>query len=192
METNQHRLRYEETLTETLLNQCNSNGFLDGQLLDVEELNEKWREIAPQYMVDAIPEFNQYPAVAIAWAAYLGMGLTAMWDGAWDEYGDRSDIYSIIRDKRGFDSMDEYILEELLGIPPSSDETCALNDCFLGLAQSAITLMRHEGVEAQTADAFYIFACTAKVFFLFGVSICLKRLGYAYKKIALTSPETLS
>lgn len=192
MENNQHLLRYEEALRETLLAQCSSKGFLDGELLDVEELAEKWREIAPQYMVDAVPEFNDYPAVAVAWAAYLGMGLAAMWDLSWEEHRDQKDLYTFIRDARGFDVMDEYVVEELLGLSLDSDDVNAIGDCLLGLAHSAIALMRNERVEPQTADAFYIFACTAKVFFHFGVSICLKRLGYAYRKVTIKTPEVLS
>ena len=66
--------RYEESLRTTLVKRLTDAKWLAGQLLEVEELNEKWRSSAPSYMADAVPEIAKYPLVAIAWAMYLGMG----------------------------------------------------------------------------------------------------------------------
>lgn len=188
MENNQHLLRYEEKLTEILVGQCTSKGFLDGYIIEIEELDEKWNEIAPEYMVDAIPQVNEYPAVAIAWAAYLGMGVAAMWDGAWDEYKDEKSLYSIIKQPRGFDAMDEYVMEELLGIKTDTRDNETFEELLRGCAHTAMTLIRNEKFEPLSADAFYVFAKTVKVFFRLGVSIELKQLGYKYKKVAVEEP----
>lgn len=185
MEQNEHLLKYEQTLTEILVNLCTSKGFLNGHLLQVEELEEKWGKMAPEYMFDAVPEVNSYPAVAIAWASYLGMGLAAMWDGAWDEFAEHKELYKYIRDPRGFDSMDEFIMEKLLGIDLDSDECKSMEELFRSCAHSAMALIRNEKFEPQSSDAFYVFASTVKVFFRLGIAIELKQLGYEYRKMEI-------
>lgn len=189
MNDNQYLLRYEQQLTESMLEKCTSKGFLDGQLLEVEELNEKWTEIAPEYMVDAVPEFNNYPAVAISWAAYIGMGMAAMWDGDWGQYKDSKDLYGTFREPRGFDAMDEYVVEKLLGLSLDSPENVSTAELLLGCAHSAMSMMRNEKIEPQSTDAFYIFARTAKVFFKIGVALELKKLGYKYEKVKVEIPR---
>lgn len=189
MKSNQYLIGYEEQLTKTLLERCTAAGFLDGQLLEVEELDEKWTQIAPEYMADAVPEFNNYPAVAIAWSAYIGMGMAAMWDGAWDQYKDDQEIYTTFRAPRGFDAMDEYVTEELLGIDTNSQEYSSIEELLRGCAHTAMSIMRKEEIEAQSTDAFYIFASTAKVFFRLGVAVSLKILGYKYEKVKVEIPD---
>ena len=75
MTEQQHEIlnRYEASLREALIKRLSDAKWLDGQLLEVEELNEKWRAAAPSYMADAVPEIGRYPLVAIAWAMYEGM-----------------------------------------------------------------------------------------------------------------------
>lgn len=192
MNDTQYLLRYEEQLMQTLLEKCTSQKFLDGQLLEVEELNEKWSEMAPEYMVDAVPEVQAFPAVAISWAAYIGMGMAAMWDGAWEEHSSKMDLYTHFRAPRGFDELDEYVVQECLGLEPDSAQSKALADLLCGCAHSAMALMRNEKIEPQSTDAFYIFTHTAKVFFRLGVALELKQLGYKYEKIKVQLPEESS
>ena len=47
---------FTEKLSDTLVKQCTADGMLDGKMLMVEELNDKWRTSAPEYMVDAVPQ----------------------------------------------------------------------------------------------------------------------------------------
>jgi hypothetical protein len=70
MNTAEHDLlnRYEENLRKTLIDFLTKENMMEGQILEVEELNEKWKSSAPSYMVDAVPEIVKYPLVAIAWA----------------------------------------------------------------------------------------------------------------------------
>lgn len=187
MENNQHLLRYEEKLTEIVVNHSTSKGFLDSHLLRVEELDEKWAAMAPEYMADAVPEVNNYPAVAIAWAAYVGMAMAAMWDGAWNEFNQRNDLYKILREPRGFDQMDEYIMEEILGLEQGTTDSEMFAELLRSCAHAAMALIRNERFEPQSADAFYVFASTAKVFFRLGVALELKQLGYTYKKVKVPS-----
>ena len=175
--------RYEESLRTTLVKRLTDSQWLAGQLLEVEELNEKWRTSAPSYMADAVPEIAKYPLVAIAWAMYLGMGAATLWDKEWNRYKDIEDLHKLMTEPRGFDCMDEYITEILLCLPLGSAEAEKLEDMVRSTAEAAQLLIRKEGIEAQSVMAFHIFARTTKVMFECGVAVALKRMGYNYVKV---------
>lgn len=187
MEKIEYYNQFENKVAEALLKQCKEKGYIGEHLLEVEELEEKWHEMAPEYMVDAVPEIAKYPMVAIAWAAYLGMGLAAAWDGDWKSYADKKDLYKEFVGPRGFDYMDEYIMEKYLGIQPDSKEFKDIAGFYQQLAEIALTMIRKENIEPQSVEAFHIFARTVKTFFRIGVSVALKMLGYKYEK--MTMPE---
>lgn len=185
MNKDQHDLlnRYEEGLRKTLIDLLTKEGMMEGQLLEVEELNEKWKTSAPSYMVDAVPEVAKYPLVAIAWAMYEGMGLAVLWDKEWNRYEATEDFHTMFTGPRGFDCMDEYITEVLLCHPLGSPEAERLENLIRSTAERALSLIRKEQVEAQSVMAFHVFARTTKVMFEMGVSVELKRLGYNYVKV---------
>ncbi len=181
-EDNQFLEEYEERLTRTLLGQLTDAGFLAGELLAVEELEEKWSGSAAEYMAAAVPQLNDYPAAAVAWAAYMGVGASVLWDTAWEKYADVEDLYTPIAEPRGFDEMDEYVMEEMLGYALQSDDATRLENLFRSAAQTTLTMIRKESIESQSVMAFYVFARSAKVFFRLGVAVGLKLLGYSYQK----------
>lgn len=185
MTTEQHELlnKYEEGLRKTLTDFLTKEGEMDGQQLEVEELNEKWRTSAPSYMADAVPEIGKYPLVAIAWAMYEGMGAAVLWDKEWNRYETTEDFHTMFTGPRGFDCMDEYITEVLLCHPLGSPEAERLENLIRSTAERALSLIRKEQVEAQSVMAFHVFARTTKVMFEMGVSVALKRMGYNYVKV---------
>ncbi len=181
-EENQFLMEYEERLTRTLLQQFTDAQMLEGELLAVEELEEKWNSSAAEYMAAAVPQLNDYPAAAVAWAAYMGIGSAILWETAWDKYQDTEDLYTPIASPRGFDEMDEYVMEEMLGYVLEGEEATRLENLLRSASTTALTMIRKEGIEAQSVMAFYIFARSAKVFFRLGVSLGLRLLGYRYHK----------
>ena len=185
MTEQQHELlnRYEETLRKTLVEYLTEHKWLDGQLLSVEELNDKWRTSAASYMADAVPEIAKYPLVAIAWAMYEGMGAAVLWDKEWKRYEATDDLHQMFTAPRGFDCMDEYITEVLLALPLGSAEAEKIEDMVRSTAERAQMLIRKEAVEAQSVMAFHVFARTTKVMFEAGVAVSLRRLGYNYVKV---------
>ncbi len=184
-EDNQFLSDYEQRLTETLLRQFTDHNLLEGELLAVEELEEKWDSSAAEYMAAAVPQLNDYPAAAVAWAGSLGIGLSILWDTAWEKYSPVEELYTTIATPRGFDQMDEYVMEEMLGYTLESEEATALENAMRSAATTTLTMIRKEGIEAQSVMAFYIFARSAKVFFRIGVAVGLRALGYRYQKSKL-------
>ena len=175
--------RYEEQLRDTLTKHLTEDKWLEGRLLEVEELNEKWHAAAPSYMADAVPEIGRYPLVAIAWAMYEGMAAATLWDRDWNRYKDTEDWHKMLTAPRGFDCMDEYITEVLLCHPLGSEAADKVEDMIRRTAERAQSLIRKEQIEAQSVMAFHIFARTTKVMFECGVAVQLKRLGYNYVKV---------
>ncbi|MEG1587525.1 MAG: hypothetical protein RR346_11710 [Bacteroidales bacterium] len=188
MDKKEYFLKYMSNLTDLLVSQCTQKGFLNGHLLVAEELEDKWNEMAPEYMVHAVPEIQAYPTVAIAWAGYIGMGMAKLWDTDWDKYKDRTDLYQDFAGPRGFDALDEHVAEDMLGLKLDSPEYKAIEDLMRSCAQTVLTMIRREDIEPQSADAFHIFAYSVKVMFLLGVSIELKQLGYKYEKMNVNMP----
>lgn len=174
---------YAEILQKQLIEICTAKGLLGGTFLTVEELDEVWDKNAPEYLADAVKEVVCYPTVAIAWACYFGMGAGSVWDAAWNTYKELPQLYLFFRDKRGFDCLDEYISEELLGLDAGAaqKQAEAIGDC----STQALSLLRKEQIEPQSVEAYRIFALTAQIFFKLGVSLELHRMGYKYEKVIL-------
>jgi len=185
MENSEYFNKYEERLKETLMQLCTEAGVMNDQLLEAEELDVKWKEMAPEYMVDAVPQIKDYPTVSVAWAGYLGMGLAVLWDRGWDQYKDDAALYKFFSEARGFDCMDEYIAEDLLKVNLESPEFYEIENVMRSCGKAAVDMIRKENIEPQSPDAFYVFARSVKVMFKIGVSVGLNRLGYKYEKVTL-------
>ena len=76
--------RFEERLQQELLRLCTDYHVLDGTLLAAEDLDNRWHDLAPEYVADAVEQIRDYPVVSVAWAAYLGLGVAFCWDEDWE------------------------------------------------------------------------------------------------------------
>ena len=74
---------FEARLTEDMLRLCTSLGMLDGTLLESEDITSKWKELAPEYMADAVPNIKEFPEAAVGWAGYIGLAVAKWWDEDW-------------------------------------------------------------------------------------------------------------
>ncbi len=174
---------YEENLLNELIRTCSSLGMLDSQLLNSEDIDQKWKEWAPEYIAEALPEVNSYPEFAIACAGYTGMAVAKWWDEDWGRHHGAD--YASLHGPRGFDDMDEFIVQNILGLKLDSTEAKQLVNILLVCAQKAVTFIQHEHIEHQTVKAFHIFARTVKVMYRIGAALELRRLGYRFHKVAL-------
>ena len=183
-ESVQYNDTYEENLLREVLKMCTSLGMLEGELLASEDIDQKWKEWAPEYIAEALPEVNSYPDFAIACAGYAGMAVAHWWDQDWGPH--HSAKYETLHGPRGFDDMDEYIVQNILGLSLDSVEAKQIMNILLCCAQKATTFIQHEHIEHQTVKAFHIFARTVKVMFRIGASLELKRLGYKFHKVDIS------
>ena len=175
--------RYEESLALQLTELCTEMRFMNGQLFRTDDIEAIWTRCAPEYMADAVPNIAQYPSAALAWAAYFGMAVARLWDRRWDEVQKWPDPYAVIRDARGFDEMDEYVTEEILGYLPESRTARDIENLMVQLARTAETAIRREEIEPQSETAFHVFARTVRTLYRIGASVELYMLGYKYVKV---------
>ena len=184
MEDTRYFDTYESNLQQEILRVCTSLGMLSGELLSSQDIDDKWKEWAPEYIAEALPEVNTYPEFAIACAGYAGMAVAQWWDHDWGRH--HSAAYSSLHGPRGFDDMDEYIVQNILSYPLDSTEAKQIVNILLCCAQKAVDFIRHEQIESQTVKAFHIFARTVKVMFRTGAALQLHRLGYKFHKVDLS------
>ena len=183
MEDSRYYETYENNLMQEMLKMCTSLGMLDRELLASEDIDQKWKEWAPEYIAVALPEVNSYPEFAIACAGYVGMAAAQWWDQDWGRH--HSAKLESLYGPRKFDDMDEHIVQHVLGLSLDSAEAKQIVNILLCCAQKAVTFIRHEHIEAQTVKAFHIFARTVKVMYKTGAAIQLRRMGYKFHKVAL-------
>ena len=104
--------QFEEQLHQDLHQYLQSMKEIDARLPECPDVEEKWEQIAKAYIPDGIREFNDFPSASLGWMMYIGMAVAKFWDAEWEIYSKIEDLYAYMRDKRGYDSMDEYIIGE--------------------------------------------------------------------------------
>lgn len=181
MVDNQYLDGFESTLTGGLKKICESAGLIEGELLWGPDFDDKWEQYIKEYIADAVSNFNEFPEAAIAWAAYLGMGVAKVWDEDFEKF--RLWSYGRYYGSRGWDDMDEHVLQDMLNLDLDSAEAVKIRECLLSCATATLGLIRYEGIETQTEAGFYILARAYSVLFRVGVAIELKRLSY--KKVSI-------
>ena len=154
---------------------------VDERLPECTDVENKWEEVAKAYLPDGIREFNAYPTSSLGWMMYIGMALAALWDNDWEYYGKMPDIYSYLRNKRGYDALDEYIREEVLQL--NGAEYDALERLVGECASRIYNALRHQDIEPGTKEAFDAYVTCLHQLYLFGVAIQLNRMGYHMERL---------
>ena len=180
--------RYEASLVDELVGLCTSFGLLDGELLASDDIDGKWKEFAPEYMAEAVPNLNPFPEAAIGWAGYIGLAVAKWWDEDWGKHHNAK--YSSLLGPRGFDDMDEHIMENILGYRRGSAEAGIVAKTLLCCSQLAIDSIRHENIETQSVLAFQAFARATRAMFRIGAAMELKREGYRFQKVRIAESGT--
>jgi hypothetical protein len=175
--------RFEEKIQNELLRICTSRGMLGGTLLETDDVTGHWDVLAPEYVADAVTQIADYPTVSVAWAGYLGLAVAHGWDKNWQEC--LKTPYKAYYGEQGFDDMDEHIVQHVLGLSLDSKQARDLETIIRACAQMAVTLIRREQIEPQSAMAFHVFARAIKVMYRIGAALELKSLGYKFEEMQL-------
>lgn len=171
----------EELVKDDLYKYLFAQGELDERMPDAPDIEEKWLDIAQAYMPDGIREYTHYPNVSLGWMMYTGMAVASFWDKDWETYGMVDNLYTYIRDKRGFDYMDEYVREDLLGLKGKEyDEMEKLvGEC----ASRTNNTLRHQPIEPGTKEAFQAYVTCLHQLYIMGYAVWLKRMGYKMSEL---------
>ena len=182
MEENEYLDGFARRLQDSLVSLCTAYEMMGGMLLENDDLECKFTEaLAQPYLADAVREYRQYPEASVAWAGYLGMAVAKLWDADWQAY--QQVAYADLLGPRGFDDMDERIVQQVLGYTLDSEPARRIANMLSNCAVEALTMIRHENIEPQSPRAYYVFARTIQVLYRLGASIELFLLGYKLERI---------
>ena len=168
--------KIKEELRQYLL----SMNELDERLPECPDVEEKWESIANAYLPDGIREFQSYPFASLAWMMYIGMAVAKMWDEDWEIYSKIADIYAFLRDKRGYDCMDEYIMEDMLML---QDDGRAALEKITGECASRLCHHLYKSFEPGTKEAFDGYVACLRQLYAMGAYMQLKRMGYRMRQL---------
>lgn len=154
---------------------------VDEQLPNCPDVEGKWGQIATSYIPDGAREFRNFPIASLGWMMYLGMAVAEMWDDDWTIYSQIENLYVYLRDKRGYDLLDEYICEEVLRLTEkeSSDLETLVGECAARIHAS----MMRDPIEPGTSEAFDAYVFCLHQLYKFGAAMQLKRMGYHMEKM---------
>ena len=144
--------QFDDKLHQDLHQFLLSMNEVDERLPECPDVEEKWEEM------------------------YIGMAVAKMWDDEWEIYSKVDDLYAYMRDKRGFDSMDEYIREEVLLL--SGADYVALEKLVGECASRVYNALRRQDIEPGTKEAFSAYVSCLHQLYLMGAAVQLKRMGY--------------
>ncbi len=173
--------QFEEKLHEDLHQFLLSMKEVDERLPECPDVEGKWEEIAKAYLPDGIREFQEYPSASLGWMMYVGMAVSRYWDSEWEIYSKLPDLYAYIRDKRGYDSMDEYIREEVLLL--SGADYTAIEKTVGECASRVYNALMRQRLEPGTKEAFNGYVACLHQLYLMGAAIQLKSMGYHMTKM---------
>lgn len=169
-------MTFEEKLHQDLCQYLFLENEIDERFPQAVDIEDKWPSIGQSYIPDGIREFRDYPVVSLGWMMYVGMAVAKFWDEDWEIFGNMDDLYLYLRDKEGFDTMDEYIRRTVLGLtPPAFDDTEALvQNC----AERTYAALHRERIEAGTQAAFEAYVACLRQLYIMGAAVQLHRMGY--------------
>ena len=172
--------RFENKIKEELARFLLSRQEIDEHLQETPDIEEKWMSIGEAYLADGVREFAKYPIASLGWMMYVGMAVAKFWDDDWAIYSKVDNLYLYMRDKSGYDLLDEYVRGPLLGLSGDTfDSTETLvQDC----ANRAHSLLLHEHLEPGTEAAFRGYVACLHQLYLLGASVQLHRMGYHFVK----------
>ena len=172
---------FEELLHNDLNQYLTGLKEMDERLPECPDVDDKWAEIAEAYIPDGIREFQNYPSASLGWMMYIGMAVAKMWDTEWQIYSHIENLYAYLRDKRGYDAMDEYIREDVLRLRGSDYD--ALEKLVGECASRVNNALTHQHFEPGTREAFNGYVTCLHQLYLFGAAVQLKRMGYRMQKM---------
>ena len=151
-------------------------GKVDERLPECPDVEDKWPAIAEAYLPDGIREFADYPVASLGWMMFIAMAVTKFWDQDWERYSQVEDLYLMLRDKRGYDHLDEYILDEVLDL--HGDAADQMQELVGDCAERTKRAIYGLDIEPGTVEAFKAYVGGLQCMYQMGMAVQLKAMGY--------------
>ncbi len=172
---------FAATLLEDLHRYLVNRGAVDERMPECPDVEDKWVAVAEAYLPDGAREFASYPIASLGWMMFIGMAIAKYWDTDWEKHGKIDDLYTPMRDKRGFDNLDEYILDEVLDL--HGDDAEAMQTLVGDCAERAKRALISQDIEPGTADAFRGYVACLQCMYQLGMAVQLKAMGYHMERL---------
>ncbi len=172
---------FEEKVRKDLVEFLQQKGALDDHVPECIDVEERWGEIARAYMPDGAREFQNYPVVSLGWMMFIGMALAYYWDTDWEKHSASKTLYEQLRDIKGYDNLDEAVVETLLGYRDEAAEK--VTELVAQCAARVYSLLSHEHVEPGTEAALGCYIAALHQLYLAGMAMELNALGYHMTKV---------
>ena len=154
---------------------------VDEHLPQCPDVEAKWPAVAEAYLPDGIREFADYPVASLGWMMFIGMAIAKFWDQDWEKYATVDDLYTPLRDKRGFDNLDEYILDEVLDLHGDAAE--AMQELVGDCAERTKRAIFRLDIEPGTVEAFKAYVAGLQCMYQMGMAVQLNAMGYHMTKL---------
>ncbi len=154
---------------------------VDERLPECPDVEGKWPAIAEAYLPDGAREFANYPVASLGWMMFIAMAVAKFWDEDWAKYDQVEDLYLYLRDKRGFDNLDEYILDEVLDL--HGDDAEAMQNLVGDCAERAKRALFKRDIEPGTVEAFKGYVACLQCMYQLGMAVQFKAMGYHMTKL---------
>lgn len=176
MDSKEFVAAFEAKVREDLTAFLQKKEALDAHVPECPDVEERWGEIARAYMPDGAREFKDYPVVSLGWMMLIGMAMAYYWDTDWEKHSARKDFYEELRDRKGYDNMDETVVEGLLGYAGEAAEK--VTELVAECASRVYSLLSHEHIEPGTEAALGCYIAALHQLYLAGMAMELNALGY--------------
>ncbi len=167
---------FEAKVREDIIGFLQKKEALDPHVPECPDVEELWGAIARSYMPDGAREFKDYPVVSLGWMMLIGMAMAFYWDTDWEKNSRRTDFYEKLRDMRGYDNLDEAVVQDLLGYRDEAAEK--VTELVAECASRVFSLISHEHVEPGTPAALGCYIAALHQLYLAGMAMELNALGY--------------
>ncbi len=156
-------------------------GAIDEHLPECPDVEDKWKEISRAYLPDGAREFQDYPVVSLGWMMFIGMAMAYYWDEDWEKHSTRTNFYEEIRDKAGYDNLDDTVIKDILGYEGEAAEQ--VHALVAECASRVYSILSHERIEPGTELAFACYVAALHVLYRMGTAMELNALGYHMTKL---------
>ena len=167
---------FEKKVHDDLYKYLLDKDAIDAHMPECPDVEEKWPEISRAYIPDGAREFQEYPVVSLGWMMLIGMAMAYYWDVDWEANASRHDYYEALRDKDGYDNMDDTVVKGLLGYEGEAAEK--VTELVAQCAARVFSILNHSHIEPGTQAAFGCYVAALRQLYLMGMAMELCALGY--------------
>lgn len=167
---------FEKKIRDDLMRYLQNSDLVDSHIPECIDVEECWSEIVRDYLPDGSREFSKYPMVSLGWMMFIGIAMAYFWDEDWQKYAEERKFYNLLRDRRGYDELDDAVVYDILKYEGEAADKLAavVGEC----ASRVYSMLNREQVTPGSSVALGCYIAALHQLYLAGMAMELKTLGY--------------